>query len=251
MTRPVPYNAQSRLVRNRSQVGTLRTAVAAVGTVVSFLSGHRPSETFYSKITDYSSNQSTSSHNTPDSLAETRSSAIRRPRFLRGLEMALESPEAAATPQATLQALAEKARWDAVPFRRAFVQRGKLDEPMPGALAEFVVRHDTAAFDTYCLVRLIASAEPYAAQVSSQLFARALRIGSPVTVSKAVKRLVDRNLLRRESSHRSVVTVLREDASGERYSPAWSSHEAYFQLPVAYWTATEEWQHTLTMAEKA
>jgi hypothetical protein len=161
-----------------------------------------------------------------------------------------ESPRKA-TPHETLAALVTKARWDAVPFRRKFVQGGTLGHPVPGPLAEFVVHHDRSGFDTYCLIRLIGSAQPYAVQVSAQLFARALDIGSPGTVSKAVSRLIERKLVRRQTGRRSVVRVRREDGSGKRYTPAWSSREAYFQLPTSYWLAPEEWHRTLTLPEKA
>lgn len=156
----------------------------------------------------------------------------------------------AATPQQTINALADKARWAAVPYRRTFVQRGALNAPEPGPLAEFVLRHDSASFDIFNLSRLVASAEPYDVEISPKVFGRALGIAAP-TVSNAVKRLSDRKLVRRLPGRRLFVRVLREDGSGEAYSPPWQRSEAYFQVPIEYWIAPEEWHRCLTLPEKA
>jgi len=155
------------------------------------------------------------------------------------------------TAQATVTALAQKARWQAVPYRRAFVQRGTLRVPQPGPLADLVFHHDRASFDTYNLIRLVASAEPYDAEVSPAVFARALSLASAGTVTKALKRLGDRRLVVRHPGRRPFVRVQREDGSGEAYTPPWHQAEAYFQVPVEYWTGPEQWHNQLSLSEKA
>jgi hypothetical protein len=114
-----------------------------------------------------------------------------------------------------------------------------------------VERHDRAGFDTYLLIRLVASAEPYYAEVSPSVFARALMLGTPGTVTKAVKRLADRKLIEQQPGRQPFVRVLREDGSGDPYTPPWQQSEAYFQLPSSYWTAPEQWHHALNLPEKA
>jgi hypothetical protein len=52
--------------------------------------------------------------------------------------------------------------------------------------------------------KMLASAKPYDAYVSPALLAPALQLGSPVTVSKAVKGLEQRNLVKRHPGRRPI-----------------------------------------------
>jgi hypothetical protein len=65
-----------------------------------------------------------------------------------------------------------------------------------------------------------------------------------------MRRLEDRKLVRRERSGRlSVVTLLREDGSGEEYErPPVTPDDTWFNLPYAYWL--DEHHRTLSMPAK-
>ena len=104
--------------------------------------------------------------------------------------------------------------------------------------------HDTRALDAYLFVHALASAEPWNCDYPAGTWVRALGLGSSATpasargaVSKVMKRLEDRNLVKRSrSGRRASVTLLREDGSGEPYEhPHRTGGDRWLQLPYAYW----------------
>lgn len=143
-----------------------------------------------------------------------------------------------ATPLETKEALLKRSqrRSQVVPIRNAFVQRGTQTRPEPGPLAELVRRHDEQALDQYLLALALGTAPPYAVRRRADVWARALE-SKVSAVSKGWARLEARGLVRRGREGRlAVVTLLREDGTGEDYShPGAGQGERYFGLPFAYW----------------
>lgn len=171
-----------------------------------------------------------------------------------------------ATPLETREELLRrsKRRNQAVPIRNTFVQRGTQRRPEPGPLADLVRRHDELALDLYTFALALATAPPFAVKRRAEVWARAM--GFPTervsTVSKAWARLEDRKLIRRERQGRlSVVTLLREDGSGQEYTHPGSvpprrrpgerraERERYFGLSFAYWL--DGFNTTLNLPAKA
>lgn len=128
-----------------------------------------------------------------------------------------------------------------VPFRTSFVQQGHGNTTTPGPLADFLSAHDERGLDAYLLVHAIASAEPWTCEFGSTLWVRALGIrtnkqdSARGAVSKVMRRLEDRRLVRRSRANRNaVVQLLCEDGSGEEYvHPART--DRYFRVTDAYW----------------
>jgi hypothetical protein len=121
-----------------------------------------------------------------------------------------------------------------------------------------VRRHDDRALDLYLLFRAVASARDWAVTESSQLWARALDLGTDASagaaISKTWKRLEDLGLVERARRGRwASVKPLREDGSGAKYDRPRGKGRAdrYFQIPFAYWTAPEGWHRRLTLPGKA
>src|SRR5437868_472229 len=92
-----------------------------------------------------------------------------------------------ASSQATIEALLERSKRPTkkVPIRSTFVQQGTQRSPRPGPLAELVRRHDDRALELYLLFRAVASGGDWAVTESSQLWARALDLGSGPTAKAA------------------------------------------------------------------
>ncbi len=165
-----------------------------------------------------------------------------------------------ASSQATIEALLERSKrpTSEVPIRRTFVQQGTRKAPGPGPLADFVRRHDDRALDLYLLLRAVASGGDWEVGESSLIWARCLDLGSADTarsaISKTWRRLEDMNLVTRtRSRRRAIVTPLREDGSGKRYTHpgAGKRRQPYMKLPFAYWTAPESWHRQFDLPTKA
>jgi hypothetical protein len=153
-------------------------------------------------------------------------------------------PPAPLTQRETIEDLLTQSGRGIVPIRKGFVQQGRGKDTRPGPLASFVTAHDTRALDAYLFVHALASAEPWNCDYPAGTWVRALDLGSSATpasargaVSKVMKRLEDRNLVKRgRSGRRASVTLLREDGSGEPYEhPHRAGDDRWLQLPYAYW----------------
>lgn len=108
------------------------------------------------------------------------------------------------TQRATIEDLLTQSARGIVPIRRSFVQQGRGKDTRPGPLASFVTAHDARALDAYLFVHALASAEPWNCDYPAGTWVRALGLGSSATpasargaVSKVMKRLEDRNLVKR------------------------------------------------------
>lgn len=149
--------------------------------------------------------------------------------------------------QQTIEALLELSKRDHVPLRNSFVQRspsrikGRAVTPKPGILAEFVAARHDRALEQYLLLHAAASAAPFDVARESQVWARALGLGtassSRTAISKNWRWLEERRLITRgRKARKSVVTILREDGAGKPYShPASDKPPRWFKLPYAYW----------------
>lgn len=148
------------------------------------------------------------------------------------------------TQQETIEELLAQSGRGIVPIRKTFVQQGRGANTSPGPLASFVAAHDDRGLDAYLLLHALASAEPWNCSYPAGTWVRALDLASDASpssargaVSKVMKRLEDRQLVRRSrSGRRASVTLLREDGSGETYDHPHKSGDArWLQLPYAYW----------------
>jgi hypothetical protein len=166
-------------------------------------------------------------------------------------------PPAPLTQRETIEDLLAKSGRGIVPIRNGFVQQGRGRSAGPGPLASFVTAHDMRALDAYLFLHALASAEPWNCDYPAGTWVRALGLGSnatPVsargTVSKIMKRLEERNLVKRERSGRyASVTLLCEDGSGGAYERPRSVGDTWLRLPYAYWL--ENYFLTLSLPAKA
>ncbi|WP_191304898.1 hypothetical protein [Lentzea cavernae] len=151
-------------------------------------------------------------------------------------------------PQETIDQLLRGLRRDQVPIRTTFVQKGKGKDTTPGKLAEFVSGRDVRGLDAYLLLHALASSAPWNCDLPSGFWVRCLGLADVATegpeaidnaraaVSKIMKRLVDRDLVKRTRvKRRASLTLLCEDGSGEDYTHPFDRNERYLQLPHAYW----------------
>jgi hypothetical protein len=169
----------------------------------------------------------------------------------------VSSPPAPLTQRETIEDLLAQSGRGIVPIRNAFVQRGRGRSASPGPLASFVTAHDMRALDAYLFLHALASAEPWNCDYPAGTWVRALGLGSNATpvsargsVSKIMKRLEERNLVKRERSGRyASVTLLREDGSGGVYEHPRSAGDSWLRLPYAYWL--EDYFLTLSLPAKA
>jgi hypothetical protein len=150
----------------------------------------------------------------------------------------------ALTQRETVEDLLAQSARGIVQIRKSFVQQGRGKDTRPGPLASFVTAHDTRALDAYLFVHALASAEPWNCDYPAVTWVRVLGLGNNATptsargaVSKVMRRLEDRNLVKRgRSGRRASVTLLREDGSGEPYEhPYRAGGDRWLQLPYAYW----------------
>jgi len=156
--------------------------------------------------------------------------------------------------QDTIEALiAKSSRSEFVSIRRNFVQQGRRSELRGGPLHLFVNRHDERALDLYLLARLLASHTPYEAQQPAAVWARGLGLRGQAglnAVSRAWKRLADMHLIERERRGRdAVIRILLEDGSGSPYAQLGARGDAYFKVPLQYWS--DGWFRRLDLAAKA
>ncbi len=154
-------------------------------------------------------------------------------------------PPAPLTQRETIQDLLTQSGRGIVPIRKSFVQQGRGKDTRPGPLASFVTAHDTRALDAYLFVHALASHEPWNCDYPAGTWVRTLGLGNTATpasargaVSKVMKRLEDRNLVKRgRSGRRASVILLREDGSGEPYEhPHRAGDGNWLQLPYTYWS---------------
>lgn len=154
------------------------------------------------------------------------------------------TPPPPPTQRETIQDLLLQSGRGIVPIRKTFVQQGHGKTTKPGPLATFVTAHDDRALDAYLFVHALASAEPWNCDYPSGTWVRALGLGDAATpasargaVSKVMKRLEDRNLVKRgRSGRKASVTLLREDGFGDPYEhPHKAGTDRWLQFPHAYW----------------
>jgi DNA-binding transcriptional ArsR family regulator len=162
-------------------------------------------------------------------------------------------PNKVATGPDTIAALVAKSgrTGEHTPIRRSFVQPlDKAERPLGGPLAQLVRHRDERALVLYLLALTMASKDPWDVKRHSKIWARALDLGSTSSsreaVSKAWRRLRDLKLIEAGRSRRlAVVTMLREDGSGEPYEYPEPDRveDRYLRLPFAFWV--EGWYHEL------
>lgn len=146
--------------------------------------------------------------------------------------------EEKASSRETVEAILERSNRDFVPIRRSFVQASGHGGGA-GPLARFVNQRRGRALDLYLLCHAVASSPPYDASFASQVWARALGIegksGSSSAISRSWTWLEDEQLIASvRRGRRKVVTLLKEDGSGEAYSHP-GRQGRYLKLPYAYW----------------
>ena len=128
-------------------------------------------------------------------------------------------------------------------------------------MKSFVTNGDQRALLLYLLAMGKASAPPWDTALAAAVWARALGIELPETataastISKAWKRLEDRNLIRRGRYKRMAhIHMLKEDGSGEPYEHPGQAGDRYLRLPNAFWQAGPEddrWYRVLSLSEVA
>jgi hypothetical protein len=167
--------------------------------------------------------------------------------------MGIELPSAQETNKAILK---QARRTVGVPVRGGFVQGGVRGRPTPGPLSILVRRRAERDLDLLLLTIAQASASPWDVRHPSQVWARALNLGtaSPTAgmISKIWKRLGDMKLISRDRvGRRASVTLLREDGSGLPYDHPVQTSDLYFRIPLSYWTGDDLWCLNLNLPEKA
>jgi hypothetical protein len=163
----------------------------------------------------------------------------------RGALPAIGSRPAPLTRQERIELLLDQTLRRVVPIRRTFVQQGQGSETRPGPLATFLTSHDDRGLEAYLLVHAMASAAPWNCRMPSEAWVSALGIAdnasmdsAKTAVSKVMRRLEKRNLVKRERSKRlSDVFLLKEDGSGEPFERPVKdrAEDRWLQLPHAYW----------------
>lgn len=163
-----------------------------------------------------------------------------------------------ATRKDTIRAFVERSkRVRAVGIRQSFLQPGRGRRAGAGVLADFVKRKDHLALDLYLLLLLRGRGARFGGHfvdVEAGTWIRALGLEGKAAnqlLSRALRRLEDRNLIRRVKSRKGVkVQLLKEDGSTNRYSPpSGGRNDPYFQLPFEYWL--EDHYRTLRTPGKA
>jgi hypothetical protein len=161
----------------------------------------------------------------------------------RGRTVTGPEPPAPLTQQETIEDLLERSGRGFVPIRKSFVQQGRGKQTQAGPLASFVTGHDERALDMYLLAHAIASKDPWDCDFPSDMWVRALDLGSTATpaaargaVSKILKRLEERKLIVRRRGGRSVYfRLLKEDGSSDPYQHPLNTGENWLRLPYSYW----------------
>ena len=153
------------------------------------------------------------------------------------------------------------ARRSSTPLRRSFLQKGGQADSTPGPLHGFVTNGDHRGLLLYLLALGKASAKPWDTALAAAVWARALGMELPETataastISKAWKRLEDRNLIRRSRYRRKAhIHILKEDGSGDPYEPPGLTKEPHLRLPNAFWQEGpngDRWYRVLNLPEVA
>jgi len=146
-----------------------------------------------------------------------------------------------------LIALLGSSQRDFVPIRKTFCQqRNDAGEPVPGPLAAIVNRGVASCLDQYALAHARAVGRPDGEQMNydvgfpARVWARALGLAE----DESGRRTVGRNwaalealklIETRRVGRQIVVTLLREDGSGEPFTPAKTKADRYLKLPHAFW----------------
>jgi hypothetical protein len=120
----------------------------------------------------------------------------------RGNAVTGPQPPAPLTQQETIEDLLERSGRGFVPIRKSFVQQGQGKQTKAGPLASFVTGHDERGLEMYLLAHAVASQDPWDCDFPSDMWVRALDLGSTATpaaargaVSKTLKRLEERKLI--------------------------------------------------------
>jgi hypothetical protein len=161
----------------------------------------------------------------------------------RGKTVTGSEPPAPLTQHETIEDLLEKSGRGFVPIRKSFVQQGRGKQTKAGPLASLITAHDRRGLDLYLLAHAIASHDPWDCQYPSDMWVRALNLGSAATpvaargaVSKTLKRLEDRKLIvRGRAGHMISFKLLQEDGTGDPYRHPLETSENWLRLPYTYW----------------
>jgi len=139
------------------------------------------------------------------------------------------------------------AKRDFVPVRKAFCQqRARQGTPLAGPLASIVNRGVRSELDQYLLLHARAAGRPdgeemnFDVGLSARVWARLLGLSE----GESGRRVVGRNwaalerlqlIKTRRVGRQIMVTLLREDGSGEPYAPAKTQSDQYLKVPYAFW----------------
>lgn len=162
-----------------------------------------------------------------------------------------------ATPNDTVDELARRAKRNAFPLRRMFLQQRVASASRPGPLADFVRAGDRTALLLYFLALTKASHEPWDVSLHSAVWARALGLVDPTSptarsrVSRAWTRLADRGLvIRRRRKRLAEFVLLREDGSRSPYTRPTKN---FIKVPHDLWThgpdESTRWYRVLNLPE--
>ncbi len=163
-----------------------------------------------------------------------------------------------ATRRDTIEAFVQRSkRKRAVGIRQSFLQPGRGSRAGAAVLSWFVRRRDDFGLDLFLLLLLRGRGARYGGHfinIQSGTWTRALGRDSRTAsqqLSRALRRLEDRRLIRREKTRKGVRVELRkEDGSGAKYGPpGGGADDTYFQLPLDYWL--DDHYMTLSLPGKA
>jgi hypothetical protein len=147
--------------------------------------------------------------------------------------------------------LLARARRDAVPLRKVFVQLPQTAESRPGLLSSFITAGDLRGLRAYLIIVAASSNTTdegtWTTELDSLVWARlfdahtgAEYAAARTAAWRTLGRLKDKGLIkatRTKGSRNIAVTLLREDGSGDDYTrPGIADKDAYLQLPTAFWT---------------
>lgn len=161
----------------------------------------------------------------------------------------------------TRRELLRRAKRSSVPVRAEFVQRPPGSDVRASVLADFVRRRDQRGLNAYLITLALTSSADASHDwwTTLDIGAWARLYGTTLhaeqrtasnAVSKIMKRLEDRQLLRRERAGRErkiKVQLLREDGSGQDYTRPHgnAAGERFLKLSHAYWL--ERWDEKLSL----
>jgi hypothetical protein len=146
------------------------------------------------------------------------------------------------SPRRSIEELLHRSRRHGfVPVRKAFVQAGGPRNPRPGPLARLVAAGDRVGLDLYLSALVTASKPPHAVSgIAGKAWARIAGVDGArgdQSISRAWGRLERHKLIRRSRMGRKlVVHLLSEDGQGADYVHPSKTGDAYFKLPLTYWS---------------